>query len=80
MIRRISLPNGEVEYELSKWSNDSNPDLCLSVRSLCAVALRPCLLACLADCLARTSKKTENDEKTFSNYKVQIDEKGLFFE
>ena len=56
---RRFLPNGEVEYELSKCSKDSNPDFFLSVRSLCAVALLPCLLACFADCLASTSRMKE---------------------
>ena len=56
---KFVIPNGEVEGGLSKWSNESNPDRFLSVRSLCAVALLPCLLACFADCLAITSANIE---------------------
>ena len=62
---KFVTPNGEVEGGLSKWSNESNPDRFLSVRSLCAVALLPCLLACFADCLAITSA---NVEIYFQNY------------
>ena len=64
---KFVIPNGEVEGGLSKWSNESNPDRFRSVRSLCAVALLPCLLACFADCLAIISAKVEIHFQNYTN-------------